>query len=224
MYTERRPLEELRPWVVAVWRSDHEGEAVTVLPDGCADLIFDLDREQVSVVGTMTRPLHVPAGANANLLGIRFRPGRISALLPVPIREITDATLPLRDVARRIDLHPDAVERELMPLLRDGERRVDAAVGLMAGGVTSIDTIAARIGTTRQHLGRLFSQHVGVAPKTFARIIRFRHALRLGRHHAIADVAAQLGYSDQSHLIADFREFSGTTPVPFFLSRGGGTA
>ena len=34
-----------------------------------------------------------------------------------------------------------------------------------------------------------------------------------------ADLASQLGYFDQSHLIAEFREFAGDTPVPFFLSR-----
>lgn len=31
-------------------------------------------------------------------------------------------------------------------------------------------------------------------------------------------MAAELGYFDQSHLIAEFREFAGETPVPFFLS------
>ena len=83
--------------------------------------------------------------------------------------------------------------------------------------------MASQVNVTRQHLARLFAQEVGVSPKRFAKIVRFRFALRLGSRKPWADVAAALGYSDQSHLIADFREFSGTTPVPFFLSadRGG---
>jgi AraC-like DNA-binding protein len=47
--------------------------------------------------------------------------------------------------------------------------------------------------------------------KTLARILRFRRA-RAPEAPRWADVAADLGYYDQAQLIADFGEFSGTTP------------
>ncbi|HYS55032.1 MAG TPA: hypothetical protein VER58_14840 [Thermoanaerobaculia bacterium] len=51
--------------------------------------------------------------------------------------------------------------------------------------------------------------------------MRFRRAIAIARggREGWADLAAELGYFDQSHLIADFREFAGETPVPFFLSQ-----
>ncbi|MGZ7079073.1 MAG: helix-turn-helix domain-containing protein, partial [Thermoanaerobaculia bacterium] len=66
-----------------------------------------------------------------------------------------------------------------------------------------------------------FDAAVGVSPKMFARVVRFRRVLREIAAPAVdwSDVALSAGYFDQSHLIADFRQFAGTTPVPFFLSR-----
>jgi len=53
-------------------------------------------------------------------------------------------------------------------------------------------------------------------------VMRFRRAITLARggREGWADLAAELGYFDQSHMIAEFREFAGDTPVPFFLSAG----
>ncbi|HEY3055227.1 MAG TPA: helix-turn-helix transcriptional regulator [Thermoanaerobaculia bacterium] len=218
------PGDVLRPWIAACWTNDATGTIARVLPDGCADIIFDLDRDDAFVVGTMTRPLVVEADAHGRLFGIRFRPGRLSNLFRMPLSEVTDARVPLREIDPTLDLHPESIAADLQRRLTEGDRRVDAAVALLSrtAGRCDIDRVAEAACVTRQHLGRLFARHVGVSPKTFARIVRFRHALRLGRNRPCADVAALLGYSDQSHLIAEFREFSGTTPVPFFLSTANG--
>ena len=69
-----------------------------VLPDGCADVIFDLGRSELFAVGTMTRPLIVPAASRSELFGIRFRPGRASLGIHVPLSELTDRSVPLRDL------------------------------------------------------------------------------------------------------------------------------
>src|SRR5206468_2173450 len=117
----------------------------------------------------------------------------------------------------------DAVEDALRSILGEAKAdpRVDAAVDaiIRSGGRVSIESVAEMSGVSRQHLARAFAHHVGVTPKTFARVMRFRRAMELGKRQLWAEVAAELGYFDQSHLIADFREFAGETPVPFFLSQ-----
>lgn len=223
MYTEKRPALALQPWVNAIWATSGNG-AMHILPDGCADVIFDLDSDTVSVVGTMTRSIVVDA--SHDYLGIRFRPGRLANLLGVPLDEVTDRRVTLRDLNRRIDLRPTTVEHDLARLVGDVDRRVDAAIHIISrtAGTCDIERVARSVNVTRQHLARLFAHHVGVSPKMFARVMRFRRAMRLGATKPWADVAADLGYSDQSHLIADFREFSGSSPVPFFLSSTGDAA
>lgn len=79
-----------------------------------------------------------------------------------------------------------------------------------------IDAAAANACLSPRHFERLFQQHVGLAPKTFAGILRFQHVLRLRDaqpHWTWARVAQESGYYDQAHLITDFRRFSGSTPV-----------
>ena len=84
-----------------------------------------------------------------------------------------------------------------------------------SGGKVSVDQLATQTGYTRKHLADLFVRQVGFTPKTLCRIHRFRGALAL--LHGATDVpwaalADQCGYYDQSHLINDFRSFSGLSP------------
>jgi AraC-like DNA-binding protein len=86
-----------------------------------------------------------------------------------------------------------------------------------SGGRVSIEDLATQTGFTRKHLGNLFQSQVGVSPKSLARIHRFRGALALlhasdGQVPWVA-LAEQCGYYDQSHLINEFRRFTGFSPV-----------
>src|SRR5687768_3299010 len=101
-YAEIQPASALRPWVECFWtrREDADAGAARVLPDGCADLVFDLTAGEGMAVGTMTRPLILPAGAGSELLGVRFHPGRAAAFLRIPLATITDARVPLGDLWR----------------------------------------------------------------------------------------------------------------------------
>jgi len=243
-YEESGPSAALRPWVQCYWARDASAIAspVRILPDGCADLVFELTGSAESMaVGAMTRPLLFSASIVRPMFGIRFQPGRAGMLFNMPLGLLTDLRVHVTDVAggafgflgERIAAAPSTrhriaiVEDELLAAIAcvESDRRVDEAVRLIlaACGVCDIDEIADRAAVSRQHLARLFGAHVGLTPKTFARVTRFRYALSVRDRKDIAswsDVAAHAGYYDQSHLIADFREFAGATPVPFFLSPG----
>jgi len=229
MLREFAPSARLAPWVEAFWTRDAftSDAAVTqrVLPDGCADIVF---AEGAAVaVGTMTSSLVLTETRAPALLGVRFRPGR--ALLGLPLSEITDQRVPLADLgelgarvgdagtaARQIEIVEDA----LLARATAVDARIDYAVTLLARGA-SVERVARELGITRQHLRRRFLDRVGIGPKTFARVARFRrvlYAARRERRPEWAAIAADLGYADQSHLIAEFRELAGSTPVPFLLS------
>ena len=228
-YSEIAPAAALRPWVECFWthRDDAPSGAHRVLPDGCADLVFDLTNGDADVVGTMTRPLVIPPAGPSHAFGVRFRPGRAAAFLKLPIAELTDARVPLRDIWRSWDGQIDigALETELLKRLDpDRDRRVDAAVATIVAtaGNARIDELAQSIGISRQHLARQFQHHVGLSPKAFARVMRFRRLIdTLGDRADIdwADAAAEHGYADQSHLIREFRELAGTTPSFHFFNR-----
>jgi AraC-like DNA-binding protein len=85
------------------------------------------------------------------------------------------------------------------------------------GGRLSIEELATETGFTRKHLGNLFQQQVGLSPKALARVHRFRGAMeilnRANGQVPWAELAEACGFYDQSHLINEFRRFTGFSPV-----------
>jgi AraC-like DNA-binding protein len=87
------------------------------------------------------------------------------------------------------------------------------AVEKLAGA--RVNAVAVDLGVSERHLRRVFREAVGVSPKTFAKLTRFRRALGAAREDggaSWASIAATAGYYDQAHLIAEFRAIAGVTP------------
>jgi AraC-like DNA-binding protein len=83
-----------------------------------------------------------------------------------------------------------------------------------AGGVP-VQQIADSLAWSRKRLIRAFRSYIGVPPKTLGRLLRFRRALReLSSQLRVSygEVVVKCRYSDQAHLIREFKEFSGLTP------------
>lgn len=79
----------------------------------------------------------------------------------------------------------------------------------------SVSRLAEAAGVSRQHLTRVFRGTIGVSPKRYCRLARFHAGLAYagaGTGFQWAQIAAELGYADQSHMIAEFRELSSLTP------------
>jgi AraC-like DNA-binding protein len=240
-YREHPPAADLAPWIECFWTRGPERDTraaaapYRILPDGCADILFDLTRGiEAFVVGPMTRALVLPPNVDARFLGVRFRPGAAGAFLPVPLSTLVDARVALdavwteaantRDEIAEAGAAGSAIEAfegRLRARLRRGDAHGPAVHALVeslaaAEESTSVAALAARAGITRQHLRRVFAQHVGYGPKKLARILRLRRALRLiesrgGR--SLAAVALDAGYYDQAHMNADFRDLAGRSPV-----------
>jgi AraC-like DNA-binding protein len=203
------------------FREHHEDGATTIQP-----VRF--------VAGQMTRPVFVSPVGTVRLFGIRFVPGGTIPFLDVPPAEVTNRIVALELVAGELEselsarLDPEASAAELVELadatlverarrLRGHATPIRAAVLriLESGGQTSLDHLATDLGISGRQLERRFVSRVGLGPKTLSRILRFQQVF-----HAVeradtrwARVAVDCGYYDQSHLIRDFRQFSGDTPT-----------
>jgi len=74
---------------------------------------------------------------------------------------------------------------------------------------------------TQKHLITQFKKYAGLTPKVLHRIFRF-NALLAGIHKkdilSWAQIADEFGYTDQSHFIKEFKEFSGFNPSEFLKS------
>jgi AraC-like DNA-binding protein len=85
-------------------------------------------------------------------------------------------------------------------------------------GDVNLTALAAAHEITPRQLQRGFQEHVGLSPKLFARLARLNRALSLSRRPGAPDwsaLAAATGYFDHSHMLRDFRDLIGQTPVEF---------
>jgi AraC-like DNA-binding protein len=210
-------------WSAAPGKTPHR-----VVPDGCADIIllFRDGRAETVAVGAMTRYEDV---ANAATMGIRFRPGMWARVLGVPADELTDQTVPLEELwgrrahnlgQRLAEAGSDdhrariLVETAMRPV--EGRSTVQRAIGYLETrrGLVSLDWLAREAGLSPRQFRRVAIRETGLSPKLLARILRFRHAqsraaAESGDH---AGLAAECGFADQAHMIAEFKRFAGRTP------------
>lgn len=102
MYQEYRPSIVLLPYIETYWTFDSfiEGEqTVRILPDGCVDILLNcndtISNNEMSpfhpyIVGTMTSYSDVLYTRCMKMIGVRFKPGGITAFINVPIHELTN--------------------------------------------------------------------------------------------------------------------------------------
>lgn len=136
----------------------------------------------------------------------------------VPLEELwgNAATERLRERLAAAHDAPAVLERAIAE--RAGTRRPAFGVALDAAARLadrSVNEVARGLGLSERHLRRIFHDAIGIGPKTFAKLARFQRALEAARGStpvSWARVAADSGYYDQAHLIAEFKAVSGVTP------------
>jgi AraC-like DNA-binding protein len=178
-------------------------------------------------------------------VAVRFKPGAAAYFFDLPIDALSDARVDLRELwgseagarmGEALWARPLS-DRDRLAVLARALRShlaarastpspgpVERAVKLIeaADGALRIGELSALTGLSRQHLASQFRARVGVTPKMFARLCRFRSALACigptrGDSAGIdwAQLAQERGYVDQSHLIHEFREFAGLSPQAY---------
>jgi AraC-like DNA-binding protein len=195
----------------------------------------DLREFRGIVVGATTAADPVWNAQQPAMLGAYFHAAQFSSFTTLPARELTNRIVAVDDVwgtthselpaqfaelgeAARIDHLESLLLRQLrIQRQSDSAARVSriARYVVRCKGQVTVEHLAAASGTSRQHLTRLFRECIGISPKLYCRLARFQsglvHVERGGKTNW-ADVALELGYADQSHMIAEFRQFTGLTP------------
>lgn len=108
--------------------------------------------------------------------------------------------------------------RRWLPVDDEG-RLVNAVVDVVEQDpdLLRVTELCDRFGMTERSLQRLTRRRLGLSPKWLVQRRRLHEAAGLLRAGGttVADVAARLGYADESHLSRDFRRVTGMTPGAF---------
>jgi AraC-like DNA-binding protein len=210
-----------------------------VLPDGSTHLIFELGEgpAPLRVAGPSVRPAMLVMRGHVRGLSLKLRPGAAVSLFGTSAHELAHRVVPWdllvgpgqRSLPERLqEAATDAARvailgQALRPLLGEPDhaplRKVGHVAALLRGAhPPPIAAAAESAGMTERRLQQLFQEHVGLSPRTWRRLARMHACLRLlrrGPPTSWAALAAECGFTDQSHLGHEFRAICGLTATEF---------
>jgi AraC-like DNA-binding protein len=228
-------------WLSELYVQPHASELI--LPTGTVDLVIDLASAKTcrSVLsGVQSRPVRLDTSGPLSLLGARFKPGGALALAGIPAGELHNSAVCPETVwgckAERLN---DQLQTMKPPLRRFQalenflaeqllEKRPNDAVRYAikeiheSPRVISVAHLARQGGMSAVRLSNLFRDAVGLTPKSYSKIVRFRRVIAsIGPATGVdwTSIALDCGYCDQAHFNHDFREFTGMAPSDYLLHR-----
>ncbi|MEN2980638.1 helix-turn-helix domain-containing protein [Tistrella bauzanensis] len=222
LYREHAPPPALAGMVQAVWHARMAAPSpgptpagtapFRVLPDGCMDLIVahggGLD-PVILIAGTDDTARMVAHQPGRRHIGLRFRPGRMAALIDAPPAELVGTSHPaalllaggVHDAARHLADAPadparlDRLMRALGRAIEDRRRFVaPAAIGAALDHLAtsdaplSIGQLAAETGYGQRRFDRAVLRATGLTPRHLARVFRLQRMLSLARDAHAADI------------------------------------
>lgn len=234
-----QPGANLSAFVAHFWwvRWDLASPFLTeTLPHPSVHVVFE-SPGAAEVTGVTTKRFSRTLTGTGQVFGIKFRPATFQPLAGVPLSTLRERTLPVakvlgelgrkleravgvpRTLEQAIARAEPLLERALPPLprelrsLRDLVERMESDRSMLR-----VEDAAEPTGLAVRSLERRFRAYVGVSPKWVIRRYRLMEAterLKGGERGSLADLAATLGYFDQSHFVRDFKAIVGRTPSEF---------
>lgn len=175
---------------------------------------------------------------DVRVVGVKMEPRLLRELLATPLSEFRDNTVELHDLN---DIHLLSLEERIAGCesvaqiattlngfflaRRHAATQPDGLVEHLLSriraekGSTPITQAARESGVDPRTLERRFTSWVGMSPKAYARVVRFKHAYHAfwasrSSARANSELHSYLdGYYDQSHFIKEFRYFTGSSPA-----------
>lgn len=234
------PSAALAPFVEHHWTihwdlRDQPPYLSEVLPFPSVNIACDAERGWITGVTTGKYTYEVEdAGL---IVGTMFKPGGFFAFWGKPVSELTDQVRPVSEVFPTADdsfraaMLAEATDElrvaRVEALLCAAEPKADRNLALISHIVAlastdrdlrTVEAVAARVHLSGRTLQGLFNKYVGVGLKWVLMRYRLLEAAELAARTPElnwAAVAADLGYSHQSHFVNDFKKLIGKSPQQY---------
>jgi AraC-like DNA-binding protein len=239
-HARRRPADDLAHLIAHYWmiRWDLRGcepHVAESLPHPNVHVIFEPGGSVVA--GVHTHKFSRVLEGQSQVFGIKFRPGGFRPFLKFPTSELADRMVPVhRILGKDVNALRDVVlssksENERVAAANSFFRarlpQPDKTIALAGElverilqdrDIKTVDDLVDRTGIGKRSLQRLFNEYVGVSPKWVIR--RYRLHELVERFHSAEEpdwsqLALELGYFDQAHLINDFRSITCYSPTEY---------
>lgn len=221
---------------IAISEAKHD----LVIPDTCMDIIFNIDMDKNELRGMFSgindTPFHAysnSASATISCFAIRF----YFWAVPLFCDECMNKALnsysetetyfknlkrDFQDILINYPLITDRIVKAEQYLLkklnlnRQNDNIMNAVYKLLKSkGTASISKLAEYTTVSQRQLERLFLEYIGISPKNLSRLIRYQYLwqdILNSSNINVQDAVFKYGYTDQSHLLNDFKKHHTMTP------------
>lgn len=193
---------------------------------------FELQPRSVVVGPQLTRVM-LDINRSHKAVRVGFHPGGLHRLLGVSMAEMIDGHYDAADIygneaeevnsrlqeAGSFDEIKDVIEAFLLRKVKVLRRALPFDLAMLElqrlHGNLPMEQVASLACLSLRQFERVSKDRIGLAPKLFARLIRFSKAYRLRERFpqlSWTHIAHECGYFDQTHFIRDFKEFAGEAP------------
>lgn len=227
-HEEITPAKFLTKQIESYWlfcNTQDVEQKLSILPDCCMDVIFDLSEKKVLVYGVTTTAQTVVIQQNQKLFGVRFQPGVLPLWLGISADSLKNRSIELKDINYRLYKKVQPILKlrsageifETCNLIFSEELRnsINSALSEHLNKKEladfSVKKFANDIGIGVRHLERLFMKHVGITPKRFLKIRRLQSLKKTLERDKKTPVSLSLqyGYADQSHMSKEYKQLTG---------------
>ncbi|MCQ1060879.1 AraC family transcriptional regulator [Photobacterium sp. ZSDE20] len=211
-------------------------ESTIAIPDGCIDIMFDCDAGSPigQVCGTRLEASATKFKPGHRYFGFRFVPGVLPDFLALSAQDLIDHEVNLAEVMTDYDFLLDQVmdsgsfSQQVVGVSqflkskpqRETTRLSDQIIAKIRQhkGNIQVQELERLSGYTSRTLQRIFKNDIGLTPKGFSRAIRCQCAVYDINHNdelVFSELAADLGFSDQSHFLKEFKKLVKATPQEY---------
>ena len=200
---------------------------------------------QAYLFGQSTYSHLVKNESMVDILGVKFKPLGIAKVTGINMENLADCIIPAESIwGRELNLLCDEMQSasnlqvtilvlEKFLLRKSNQvklhhrvNNVENALALIenSNGAINARSLQYETNTSRKTLERAFINYLGITPKLYSEITRFnqvKHCLdQDDLQQNLSGLAYDLGYSDGSHLSAEFKRFSNISPGEYLKRRG----
>ncbi len=239
MCQEIKPSERLKSIIDSFWifSKNESSENFKVLPDNCADLIFDFKQNKGFLSGVMSKYQLRELTTESDLIGIRFRAENFGCLSKIPLGETKNLRVELSHIFPTTNLNilsqlfdldnlnakKNFLENLIEILFKQNYTRQDQMIISVSqnvrslNGIVNVSHLAQSFNISLRQLQRRFKNYIGLTIKEFSNIVRFVNARKTitSTKTSLLETAFDMGFFDHSHMTYEFRRISGENPSFF---------
>jgi len=239
-HSRRRPSPHLAFWIAHYWMISWdlrgcEPHLAENLSHPNVHLVFE--NGTAMVCGVQTHKFSRMIEGQSHVFGVKFRPGAFRPFYGSPVSRLADRIIPAGPIFGK---GMNSLATILLSSCKENEK-VEAANAffheriperdktihladqlvtriLKDAEIKTVDDLVSRAGIGKRTLQRIFSEYVGVSPKWVIRRYRLHELiekLNSGEQLDWPQLALELGYFDQAHLINDFKSIVGYSPTQY---------